>query len=304
MSLVGLLAFVVLFNFVLPTVGENLSDPALIGLGLVLSLVPAGLWLGFFYRLDRLELEPKQMVIGVFVLGALGTAALHQPVLQGVFQIDSWLYDRWWTHLLGGILVVGFFEQFLIYLTVRYSVFDNPEFDQRVDGIIYSMAAGLGLATVLNFTYVLKRGGVDLDIGSIRMVVNALAFASFAGVQGYFIGQTRFERTPVYYLPLGLTIAAVLNGLFFFVLERTASGSLSYNPWRDLILAAVVAVITLLIVFWLVGRANEETLRVARQGPAAAAEGPVLPLSSEESPAVALMGPTNATTPSDKEGAA
>jgi RsiW-degrading membrane proteinase PrsW (M82 family) len=142
MSLVGLLAFVVLFNFILPTMGENLSDPALIGLGLILSLVPAGLWLGFFYRLDRLEPEPKQMVINVFILGVLVTAALHQPIVQGVFQIDNWLYDRWWTRLLGGILVVGFFEQFLIYLTVRYSVFDNPEFDQRIDGIIYSMAAG------------------------------------------------------------------------------------------------------------------------------------------------------------------
>jgi RsiW-degrading membrane proteinase PrsW (M82 family) len=192
----------------------------------------------------------------------------------------------------------------LIYLTVRYSVFDNPEFDQRIDGIIYSMAAGLGVATVLNFLYVLERGGVDLDIGSIRMVVNALAFASFAGVQGYFLGQTRFETTPVYYLPLGLTIAAVLNGLFFFILERAAGSGLSYNPWRDLILAAIVAVITLLIVFWLVGRANEETLRVARQRPPAVAEVPMSPPSPVESPGVAIMVPTSSTAPSNKESTA
>jgi RsiW-degrading membrane proteinase PrsW (M82 family) len=240
LSLIGLIAFVVLLNL-LPDLGEATNEATLIGLGLVLSLVPAGLWLGFFYRLDRLEPEPKQMVVGVFVLGALITAALHRPVLHGLLGVDSWLYDFWWARLLGGILVVGFVEQLLIYLTVRFGVFTHPEFDERVDGIIYSMAAGLGLATVLNFWYVVEHGGVDLDVGSVRIVVNALAFASFAGVQGYFLGQTRFETTPIYYLPAGVSLAALLNGLFFFVLERAGGSGLTDNSWLDLTLATLVA---------------------------------------------------------------
>jgi hypothetical protein len=102
------------------------------------------------------------------------------------------------------------------------------------------------------------------------MVVNALAFASFAGVQGYFIGQARFESTPVYYLPGGLAIVAVLNGLFFFVLDQGAT-SLRYSLWFDLLLAGVIAVFTLAVVFWLIARDNEETLRVARQSEGATA---------------------------------
>jgi RsiW-degrading membrane proteinase PrsW (M82 family) len=264
MSLIGLLAFVALFNLFLPGLGDRLNETTLIGFGLLFSLAPAGLWLGFFYRLDRLEPEPKRMVISVFILGMLMTAALHQPVLQGLFQVDSWLYEYWWVRLLGGILVVGYFEQWLVYLTVRYSVFEHPEFDERIDGVIYAIAAGLGMATVLNFFYVTERGGVDLDIGSIRMVVNALAFASFAGLLGYFIGQARFESTPFTYLPAGLTLAALLNGLFFFALEQASQHGLSGHPWRDLIWAAILAVATLIVVFWLVARANEETLRLAR----------------------------------------
>jgi RsiW-degrading membrane proteinase PrsW (M82 family) len=281
MSLIGLIAFVLLFNVLLPSLGENLGDVALIGLGLFLSVAPAGLWLGFFYRLDRYEPEPKRMVLGVYALGALATAALHQPVLQGIFAVDAWLYDQWWARLLGGILVVGVFEQFLVYLVVRLSVFDHPEFDERVDGVIYAMAAGLGVATVLNFQYVIERGGVDLDIGSIRMVVNALAFACFAGIQGYFIGQARFESTPLYYLPGGLAIAAALNGLFFFVLEQGATG-LRYNLWRDLFLAGAIAVFTFAIVFWLIARDNEETLRVARLAASAAPPQTPLPAAAPE----------------------
>jgi RsiW-degrading membrane proteinase PrsW (M82 family) len=264
-ALLGLLAFVIIFNVFFPTLGDQLSQGGLILLGLVFSVVPAGLWLSFFYRLDRQEPEPVEMVFDIFVIGMLLTAALYQPILQGVFGIDSWLYDRWWARLFGGILIVGFFEQFLVYVTVRYGVFHRPEFDERMDGIIYAIAAGLGFATVLNFIYVIKRGGVDLDIGSIRMVVNALAHASFAGVLGYFIGQTRFEKTPIYYLPMGLTIAAVMDGLFFFILERSSTGGLHFNPWMNLIFATIVALLTLFIVFWLVGRDNEETLRLAHE---------------------------------------
>lgn len=264
-TLLGLLLFTGIFNFIVPNLGDGLSSGGLILLGLILSVVPAAIWLFFFYRLDRLEPEPKHMVLGIFVLGALTAGALHDPLIYNVFSFSSWQYNTWWGHLLGGILIVGFIEQFMVYAVVRYSIFGHPEFDERVDGVIYSIAAGLGLATVLNFQYVVRSNGVDLDIGSIRMVVNALAYAAFAGIMGYFIGQIRFEKTPIWYMPAGLTLAATINGLFFFLLDRTFSGGLDYNPWGDLIFAAVVAALALTLVFWLIERANEETLRLAHQ---------------------------------------
>jgi protease PrsW len=262
-EIIGLLLFVALFNLLFPTFGSNLDGLPLIGLGLLFSLVPAALWLVFFYRMDRLDPEPKRMVLNVFLLGALVTAALRMPVLEGVFQVQSWLYSVWWAHLLGSILIVGFIDQFIIFATVRYAIFDHPEFDERVDGVIYAVAVGLGLATILNFQYVWARGGVDLGIGSMRMVINALAYASFAGIQGYMIGQSRFEKVPFYYMPLGLSLAAIFNGLFFYFLDRTVARTVTYNPWGDLFFAAVVAVATAAIVFWLIARANEETLRLA-----------------------------------------
>ena len=264
LEILGLLAFVLLFNFLLPTLGDTLSTPARIGLGLIFSLVPAALWLLFFYGFDRVEPEPKGMVLTVFLLGGLLFAALHGPLLQGLFGVDNWLSTSWWSRLLGGFLVVGVVEQALVWLTVRVSVYDHPEFDERVDGVIYAVAAGLGMATVINFSYVLERGGVNLDIGSVRMVVNALAYASFAGVLGYFMGQVRFEKTPWYYLPLGLALAALLNGLLFYWLDSGSTGLAGEKPWGDLLLASVVAVLALVMVFWLIARANEETLRVLR----------------------------------------
>ncbi len=264
-TVVGLMIFTGIFNLILPDFADTLSGAPLIALGLLFSLVPAAIWIYFFYRLDRLEAEPKQLVFTVFLVGVLVTAALHDPLIDGLYAVNSWQYNSWWGHLLGGILIVGVIEQALIWATVRFTVFRNPEFDERVDGVIYSVAAGLGLATVLNFQYVIRSSGVDLNIGSIRMVINALAYASFAGIMGYFIGQARFEKTPIYYLPAGLALAAVINGYFWYLLDRTVGTGFQSGAWLDLLFAAIVAFVALGIVFWLVERANEETLRLAHQ---------------------------------------
>ena len=76
LELLGLLLFVGIFNFVLPSLGDVFGSTGRIVLGAIFSLVPAAIWLVFFYRLDRREPEPKQMVINVFVLGMLFMAAI------------------------------------------------------------------------------------------------------------------------------------------------------------------------------------------------------------------------------------
>ncbi len=304
MELGGLLIFVAFFNLI-SGIGRNMGEPGLILLGLLMSLVPAVLWLMFFYRLDRLEPEPKTKLFMIFGLSALLTAAIVYPLLESFFGIDRWIYNSVWTQLVGGILLVGFVQEGLVYLVVRYGIYSSPEFDERVDGVIYAIAAGLGLATVLNFFYVIDHGGVDLGFGSLHIVVTSLAHASFAGVLGYFLGQARFERTPSYYVPAGLALAAALNGIFYLLEDRVTDAGLTSNPWNGLILATVFAVITLGAVFWLVNRANEETIRVAAAGradllaaQASAALATEMPAAAE-TPATAPIEPTVTTTHDD-----
>jgi hypothetical protein len=182
--------------------------------------------------------------------------------------------------LFGEVLLVGALSMGIVYAAVRGVVYFSPEFDERLDGIIYGMAAALGVATVVNFLYVLRHEGVDLDIGSIRMVVNAMGYASFGGVLGYFMGQARFEKTPAYYLPAGLGLAALLTGLYFFLLDRTAGDAFGNNGGRDLLLAAFLALLAVLLLNYLVNRTNEETDRVAGLTPAGDAWIPIAPVAT------------------------
>lgn len=260
LEFLGLLGFVLLFNLFLPALGSELSTPARAALGLLMALVPALLWLGIFLAIDRREPEPKQLVLRTLLAGALVYAALAGPLLHGLFAIDEWLHSTLWSRLLGGVLVVGVIEQAIVYIAVRYTIFERPEFNERIDGVIYGVAAGLGVATAVNFAYVLERGGVDLDAGSLRMVVNTLAYGAIAGLLGAFMGQARFEVKPIWYMPAGLVAAALLNGLLFFLLQSGDGGLQAATAWGDLALAAGVAVLALATVFALLARSAEAPL--------------------------------------------
>jgi len=254
-----LVVFVVIVYALDAVIKPVFTGTTLVLVGVVLALVPAAIWLAFFYQQDRLEPEPAGYVIGVFVLGALLAAAVGTPLLDKVFRTGNWLYANTLTTILGSILVVGFVQEFLKYAAVRFSIYNSAEFDEPTDGIIYATAAGLGYATVLNVQFVVANGGVDLGSGVIAMAVVALAQASFAGITGYFLGRAKFEADPIWWMPAGVTLAAVANGLFSWLRGRVTHGGISLsgstaNPWFGLALAAVVAAVIMGLLVWLIRR--------------------------------------------------
>lgn len=261
----ALVVFVLIVELILGSTPVAFDQTGLLIAGLVLAIVPALMWLAFFYAQDRLEPEPKGYVGGVFLLGALLAASIGAPLLRDVFRTQEWLGSSTLTTILGSILVVGVVQEFLKYAAVRYSIYQSREFDERVDGIVYGTAAGLGYATMLNIQFVLDSQGADLRAAMIRIVITALAQASFAGITGYFLARAKFEEEPVWWLPSGVALAAILNGIFTYVRGEITTTRLSlsgggFNPWPGLILAAAVALAVLLLLGLLIRRANQITL--------------------------------------------
>lgn len=265
--IISLCVFVGVVYFLDGAIKPQFTPASLILTGVFLALVPAAIWLVFFYLQDRVEPEPKGFVLAVFALGAILAAAIGIPLVENVFRVSHWIYTDTVAKIVGGILVVGFAQEFLKYAAVRYSIYNSEEFDEPTDGVIYATAAGLGYATVLNINFVVSNGGVDLGAGVIRMAVVALAQAAFSGVTGYFLGRAKFESESIWWMPLGITLAAVFNGLFTWlqviVTRPTITlGGASNNTWMGLALAAVVALATTGAILTLVRR----NLKAAQAG--------------------------------------
>ena len=245
-SLLALAAFVVVVYALDELLKPRLSGSSLVTVGVVIALIPAVLWLVFFYRWDALEPEPKGIVIPVAVLGALVAASVGIPLVESVFDVGAWLNrGGLLTQLAGNIFVTGFVQIGLLYLVVRLSVYRSAEFDEWTDGILYGTAAGIGYATVLNIEFIAGSGGADLGLATIRVALTSLVLASLGGLMGYFLGHDKMEVRPVWYVPAGVALAAILNGLFWFF--RTSftgglQGTIS-TSWIGLILAVILAAV-------------------------------------------------------------
>ncbi len=240
-------------------VKPSFSPDGLMVVGIVMALLPAMAWLFFFYQQDQREPEPKGMVAEVFILGGLLAMAIGIPLVEDVFHVGTWLYENIWVNLAGAILIIGLSQEFLKYAAVRFSVYSSAEFDERTDGIIYATAAGLGFATVLNVVFVVSSGGVNLGVGALRITLTALAQASFSGITGYFLSRQKFDQTPFWWMPAGVMLAALLNGIFYTVYGTLSKSTISTNgafmrPWVGLVLAVILSVSVTGLLSWFIRR--------------------------------------------------
>lgn len=273
------LAVIVVFTLVValaaPYLPTDFVNNNLVVIGLILALIPAALWLNFFYQQDQLEPEPRSYVLGVFILALLATDVIWRHIVVDFFHLNDWVARDDASALIGNTLVVGVLLQLIVYAVVRYTVYNTAEFDERMDGIVYGTAAGLGVATMLNLNFILDSGGANLGPGVIHVVVTALAQAAFGGVIGYFMGEMKFTNEAPWWMPLGLIIAAALNGLFGYLLVEVSSTGLQVSPWRGLAFALIVAGLTFAALIYLIRRAINKTLQQDTTPP----PGPTSPAS-------------------------
>src|SRR3954463_5817762 len=250
MLIAGLLGFVV-FAWLVELVA-GLHDPVNLGplLAAVMAGIPAVFWLRVFYLVDPHAPEPKQLVAGVCVLGALIAAPLADfvcsqfapPAALGVAGLSPFSLDR----VLAAVLIVGLSQEMCKSAVVRYTIYMSREFDEPMDGIVYMMACGTGFAVWLNYHRLSSHSHqVYLSAGAADAVVTTLAHASFAGALGYVLGRAKFSRrsAPIrgILLMLGLLGAAALNGQFTLVENWVVQRGLAQHPWYAVGYAALSA---------------------------------------------------------------
>jgi RsiW-degrading membrane proteinase PrsW (M82 family) len=238
---------------------------------LAFASVPALLWLGYFQVRDAQEHQPKPLVFGLFLAGALvagpaadlliDLASAHDPAAAPGFARFG--AER----VLSAFLVVGVAQEFAKYAVVRYTVYPLPEVAHPIDGLVYTTAVGLGFAAHQAFEVMSAGNGeVLLSVAAAQIVTVTLAHASFAAVLGLGLGWAKFtQHAPgrrALVLGGGVAAATGLNGTFSLVEGAIAAPGLEAAPWREVAFAFGFATLVLIAVSFpmrrVVARAGED----------------------------------------------
>lgn len=150
-----------------------------------MAVLPAAVLLYVIYKADNVEKEPFGLMALVFFLGVVSTisAVILETIGTGALDL-AFRGDN--TNLIYTFLmtffVVGVAEEGGKFLALKLSTWKNKEFNFSFDGIVYSVCASLGFATLENILYVFEGGFSVAVMRAILSVPGHCIFGVFMGV--------------------------------------------------------------------------------------------------------------------------
>lgn len=175
--------------------------------------VPALVAMIYVDRLDAKRPEPRSTLRRVALAG--GLSVIPVIVIELILQWAG--PDTGYPGALyRAFVVAAATEEAAKVACVWLFVWRRPEFDERMDGIVYGARAGLGFALVENVGYLLGSDGglagyFAMFVG--RAVLAVPGHAIWAGIMGYFAAIRRFDgRGPG--LIGGFLIAFAMHGVY------------------------------------------------------------------------------------------
>ncbi len=187
----------------------------------------------YLYYSDKWEPEPRWMVIKSFLLGgfAVFPSAYIEETLQTAYQLDQVGPGFGWEVLVNAFVVVALVEELCKVLFLKAFIYDDRQFNEPFDGIVYGGIMGCGFATFENIIYVFSYGH---SVAILRMVTAVPGHAFLGIILGYFLGTAKFSPRGKTVILKGAALAVLLHGLYDTVV-------FSQTPWSFLFLMGMVS---------------------------------------------------------------
>jgi protease PrsW len=195
----------------------------------LLSLLPCVLWLWYFSSRSRYKKTAYVVLILTFVFGALSTipALVLNLVGQGIF-IDL-LGSTQFSHIIVLLVIVGPVEELIKLLVVYQYAYRRKEFDEPLDGVVYSATAALGFAAIENIVYLAQN---DPMLVLLRGPLSNPGHALFSALWGLSLSRAKAapnlarERFPI--IVRGWLAASLLHSLFDILLVASSKLSIVF----------------------------------------------------------------------------
>ncbi|MBU2650845.1 MAG: PrsW family intramembrane metalloprotease [Bacteroidetes bacterium] len=171
-----------------------------------------------FYLKKYYDKDQYRILINAFFLGIISVII---PLVFN-FWMDSLGYSNLKNlkrMLFYSFVITGFLSELGKFLILRFYVYPRERFDGPSDGIIFSIAIGLGYASIANILYIF---GI-IDTGSTNPILAhaytaAPASIFFAITMGFFMGMAKLGHNTFLNSSAALLTTAFFHGLYDFCL--------------------------------------------------------------------------------------
>lgn len=222
------------------------------------GMVPALVAMWFVDRLDRKRPEPPRLRRLVAFVGMLSVipAIILELVLVRTVGADLEPPFTYQGASFSSFVVAAGVEEACKIVVVYWIVWRRPEFDERMDGIVYASRAGLGFALVENVLYLFQStGDMQLQVWILRALLAVPGHAMWTGMIGAMAARRRFDRQGLG-LVGGYLLAVAFHGAYDLALFVQKPMQLEGHGELAQLLMIVPVALTLLAFFVLRGMAR------------------------------------------------
>lgn len=185
-----------------------------------LAIAPCLLICWYIFKMDKYESEPRLHLFICFILGIFCTLPAINMETLGRRIINEDPHNLILTFLFA-TFVVGFTEEILKFLALMFYAFPRKQFNEPMDGIVYSVMVSMGFAAMENILYVQGNPSQAWEVAIARAFTAVPAHGLFAVVMGSYIGKGKHKVLHIdklKYTLKGLAIAILLHGIYDFLL--------------------------------------------------------------------------------------
>jgi len=181
---------------------------------IIIALGPVLVIALYIYIRDKYEREP----LGILALAIIAGVIITFPVsiIEGWLLIPIKNYSGYPAAAWNAFVVAAFTEELFKFLAFIILFWNNRNFNEKFDGIVYASFISLGFAGVENIFYILDGG---TEVALVRALTAVPAHAFFGIMMGYQLGLARFyPKERAVRLFLAIAVAILLHGIYDFIL--------------------------------------------------------------------------------------
>ena len=199
---------------------------------LILAILPVILICHYIYRKDKRK-EPKGLLSKLFIFGILSalltlslTAILQLIIPFFKINIQS-INNDYFLLFIYVFIGVALIEELSKFLLVYWGSYNNKNFDELYDGMVYCVYVSLGFACFENILYILGLAKesylLGLQTALMRGIMSVPCHAFFAIFMGHFLGLAKYyqkkknKKLERKNLLLSVLIPLLVHGLYDYV---------------------------------------------------------------------------------------